>query len=184
MAANKTHDRRAADEAGDGHAGIPRDADGNPIFLILPPGMQAEYDGKLKACEAYWQETGDPAAPMEALISAYCYRQPIRQLWLVEAICAAMTKRRTKRYVTRRYNATIRWMRYTAVRDAERAGMTWDDAYEYAAGQLAKTPAAALGPSMKADYGEVARDLKQGRSALYFFTPKVPKFGKAQARSR
>ncbi len=166
------------------HAVVPCDADGNPDFLIIPPGMQAEYDRTLAACRVGWQATGDPAALMEALVLSCLYRQP-PPLWLVEAACMVMSKRRTKRYMTRRYNATIKWMRYVAVRDAVGAGFQWQskhgqNAYERAAEQLAGTKAAAQSPSMKAHYDEVARDLKQGRSALYVYTPKIPKFEKAQ----
>ena len=171
-----------ASETDDDHPGIPHDADGNPIFLILPPDMQAEYDRKLEMCRAGWQATDDPAAPMEALVLAYCYRQP-PQFWFVEAACMVMSKRRTKRYMTRRYNATIKWMRYEQVRHAVREeGLHWPQAYRRAAERLAKTTAKAEWPSMKADYDEVARDIKQGRGALYVFMPKTPNFARYKAR--
>ena len=160
----------------DGHAGIPRDANGDPLFLILPSAMRAEYERKLAACEAGWQATRDPAAVMEAMTLAACYRQPIQlSSWIIEAACAALGKRRTKGHMTRRYNATIRWMRYAAVRDAVRSGLNWDDAYVEAERTLAKTPAAADRLTMKDDYIRVARDLREGRSALYVYTPKIPR---------
>jgi hypothetical protein len=167
-------------DADDGHAGIPRDdAGGNPVFLILPPAMRAEYERKLAACEAGWQATRDPAAVMEAMILAACYRQPIQfQSWTIEAACAALGKRRTKGYVTRHHYATIRWMRYTAVRDS--VARTWPARYEDAANKLANTPAAADALTMKEDYARVARDLREGRGAQYFYTPKIPKLGAAQ----
>jgi hypothetical protein len=167
----------------DDHAGIPRDANGDPIFLILPPAMQAEYDRKLAACWAGWEATKDPAAPLEALILAHCYRQTTtNHFWLVEAACTLMLKRRTKGYITRHYNATIRWMRYAAVRDAERTGLSWDDAYEDAAQKLANTNARGEARTMRGAYDEVIGDLRAGRGALYFFTPKIPNLGGARTR--
>ena len=47
-----------------GPQGIPRDAKGNPVFLVLPPGVEA---GSQASCERHWQETGDPAALGTAL---------------------------------------------------------------------------------------------------------------------
>jgi hypothetical protein len=170
------------DEADDDHRGIPRDAEGDPIYLILPPDMRAEYERKLAACRAGWEATRDPAAPMEALVLALNYRQP-PQLWFVEAACAVMHRRRTRGYVTRRINATIRWMRFAAVRDAVRSGLTWLAAYQDASDKLARTAARGEPGTMKAAYDEVIRDLREGRSALYTYTPTVPKFGAAQTRA-
>jgi hypothetical protein len=170
------------DEADDDHRGIPRDAEGNPVYLILPPDMRAEYERKLAACWAGWEATRDPAAPMEALVLALNYRQP-PQLCFVEAACAVMSKRRTKGYVTLRTNATKRWMRFVAVRAAKRRGVTWEAARGDASDEMARTAARGEARTMKADYDEVIRDLKEGRSALYTYTPKVPKFGAAQTRA-
>jgi hypothetical protein len=55
--------------AGDGedpHKHVPKDVDGNPVFLVLPPGVKASYDRKMRNCEAGWQATGDPWAVAEA----------------------------------------------------------------------------------------------------------------------
>ena len=171
-----------SDDADDDHRGIPRDAEGNPIYLILPPRIRAGYERKLAACRAGWEATQDPAAPMEALVLALVYRQP-PQLWFIEAACAVMSRRRTKGYVTRRYNATIRWMRFAAVRDAKRRGLTWEAAYDDAADELSWTAASAEPRTMKAAYDEVANDLRWGRQALYTYTPTIPKFGAAQTRA-
>jgi hypothetical protein len=170
------------DEADDDHRGIPRDAEGVPIYFILPPDIRPGYERKLAACRAGWEATRDPAAPMEALVWALCYRQP-PQLWFVEAACAVMLRRRTKGYVTRCINATIKWMRYVAVRDALSRGLTWLAAYDDASDKLARTAARAAAGTMKAAYDEVIRDLRGGRDALYTYTPKVPKFGAAQTRA-
>jgi hypothetical protein len=55
------------DDVGD-HPGIPRDADGVPIFLVLPPELRASYDKKMRRCERGWQTTRDPAFVGEAQI--------------------------------------------------------------------------------------------------------------------
>jgi hypothetical protein len=65
-------------------------------------------------------------------------------------------------------------MRYEAVRDAERAGLSWDAAYADAAKLLAGTRAAGQPRTMKADYIEVKADLNDGRGARYFI-PKMPR---------
>ena len=169
--------RRFVDEIDD-HPGIPRDADGVPIFFILPPAKRASYDKKLARCEVRWRATGDPAFAIEAYVLTYLHRQP-PALWVTEAVCNLGTKSRTKGYVTRAFNAGIRRMRYEAVRDAhgggpKRGGLTWTAAYDRAAENLAQTPAAAGRDSMEADYKKVKRDLKQGRFDR-FGVPKMPR---------
>jgi len=57
-----------ADRPGDDHPGIPRDANGIPIWLRLPADMRAKYDRKLERCRARWRATRDPAFIIEALI--------------------------------------------------------------------------------------------------------------------
>ena len=43
----------ATDEIDD-RLGIPRDSNGDPIFLVLPPAIQARYDRRMKRCERAW----------------------------------------------------------------------------------------------------------------------------------
>jgi hypothetical protein len=153
------------DEADD-HFGVPRDADGVPVFFVLPAELQASYDKRMARCERGWQATGDPAFVSEAQILVHLHRQP-PLLWLSEAICMLAVKRRTKGHVTRAFNAAIRRMRYEAVRDAKHEGRTWHEAYEHAADVLASTRAAAELSTMESAYKQVKRDLKQGRFGLY-----------------
>jgi hypothetical protein len=123
MATDETDDRRAADEADD-HPGIPRDADGVPIFLILPPGMEKSYDRKLTRCRAGWQATGDPAFVVEAQILTYTHRQPLL-LWLTEAVTTLGTNRRSKDHAKRALEAHVRFTRYDALRTAKGHGLRW-----------------------------------------------------------
>lgn len=61
--------------AGPQPAGIPRDAKGNPVFLVLPPGVEAGSQRYLASCERHWQETGDPAALGTALTHVHLLRR-------------------------------------------------------------------------------------------------------------
>ena len=151
---------------------IPLAADGNPIFFILPPGVQASYDQRMLTCRQGWETTSDPAFAIEAYIYTHLFRQP-PPLWVTEAVCSLAVRRRTKAYITRAFNAAIRWMRFEAVRDAKRT-RTWEDAYEHAAESLAGTAARGKGTTMKTDYNRVMADLKAGRSGLYI-RPKMPR---------
>jgi len=64
-------------------------------------------------------------------------------------------------------------MRYQTVRDAKRSGLTWESAYDRAAEVLAETTARADRDTMKDSYAKVAKDLREGRGALYGM-PKSP----------
>jgi hypothetical protein len=151
---------------------IARDADGNPIFFVLPPAMEASYGRKLRRCEAGWRATGDPAFVIEAVILSYLHRQPLR-LWQTEAMVTLATKRRTKGYATSALKAAIRLLRYQAVLKAKRRRARsgrptpWDDAYEQAAEVLAGTGAAAKAATMKKAYCDVVDHIKTGRGGLY-----------------
>lgn len=151
---------------------IPLDGDGVPVFLILPPAVQATYDRWMKECEQGWLATDDPAFVIKALTHTYLYRQPPR-FWVTEAACTLATRHRTKGYATRAFNAAIRLTRYEVVRDAQRAGRSWDEAYEYAAEVLAPTRAAGESRTMKGAYLQVVGDLKRGRGGLYR-VPQMP----------
>jgi hypothetical protein len=120
---------------------IPRDAAGNPIFLILLDGIRASYDRKLAACEAGWRETGDPFAVSEAAILVHLHRQPLPR-WLTEAVTMLAIDRRGKAHAKRALEAAADSLRYQAVRDAKaerRAGnlqgrkVSWELAYGRAA---------------------------------------------------
>jgi hypothetical protein len=157
--------------------GIPHDADGVPIFFVLPPDLRTSYNNKLARCERGWLATEDPAFAIEAFILTHLHRQP-PLLWVTEAACSLAARRRTKGHIKRAIEAVIRRMRYEAVRDAhgggpKRGGLAWDQAYVRAAETLALTRAAAEPSTMEAVYKQVKRDLKQGRGGLYAM-PKMP----------
>jgi hypothetical protein len=154
---------------------IPRDAAGDPIFLILPENIRASYDRKLAACEAGWRETGDPLAVSEAAILVHLYRQPLPR-WLAEAVAMLADDRRGRAHAKRALEAAADSMRYQAVCDAK-AGRTWEAAYGQAADVLAGTPARGSADAMKRSYQKVKRDLRAGRGGLYF-TPKSPNITK------
>jgi hypothetical protein len=162
---------------------IPRDAAGDPVFLILPDDrVRASYDRKLAACEAGWRETGDPAAVGEAAILVHSHRQPLPR-WLTEAVVMLATNSRGKDPAKRALEAAADSLRYQAVRDAKagrRAGdlkgrekVSWEAAYGRAAEVLAPTFARGSADTMKRSYQKVKRDLREGRGARYF-TPKIP----------
>lgn len=150
----------------DPHRGIPKDENGDPIFLVLPDGVRASYERKMTKCKAGWQATGDPAFVSEAQVHIHLHRQP-PPLWLSEAVIELAAKRRTKGYATRIINAAVRRMRYETVREAQQGGMTWDAAYEAAAELLAGTDAKGAAGTMKDAYVEVAADLRNGRGGRY-----------------
>jgi hypothetical protein len=108
----------------DDHAGIPRDAKGDPIFLILPPGVQSSYDRRLFACERGWFTTKDPAFVAEALIWAGLHRQP-NPPWLTDAAVSLVLGRRTKTHANRAHDDLIHWMRFDTLRTAKEQGLRW-----------------------------------------------------------
>jgi hypothetical protein len=152
----------------DPHRDVPKDEDGDPIFLVLPDGVRASYERKMAKCKAGWQATGDPAFVSEAEVHAHLHRQP-KPLWHTEAVIELCAKRRTKGYATRVLNAAVKWQRFDAVREAKRSGMTWDEAYEEAAKRLRGATASGEASTMKDTYVEVAADLKNGRGGRYLW---------------
>jgi hypothetical protein len=98
------------------HAGIPRDVEGNPIFLILPPELRAEYEEQMVACKAAWEEDGEPLAIAEATTWTRIYRQPIAH-WLEAAVVKLAVSCSTQTHANRRLAARKRWLRYECVRN-------------------------------------------------------------------
>jgi hypothetical protein len=43
-----------------GYERIPRDAAGNPVFLILSADDRKRYDQWMKSCKAGWRDAADP----------------------------------------------------------------------------------------------------------------------------
>jgi hypothetical protein len=157
----------------DPHYNIPRDANGDPVYLILPDDIRRSYARYMLSCEAGWRETGDPAFVAEAQTWTHYHRQPI-PAWLHEAVWALALRRRGRAHAARAKAAAIRLMRYQVVRDAQRRGLTWEAAYVHAADVLKQTNARGEPDTMKAAYITVKMDLKAGRHGLYS-TPKLPR---------
>ena len=106
------------------HRDIPKDANGDPVYFILPDDMRASYERKLRKCERGWQATSDPAFITEAEILRHLHRQ-VSPLWLAEANIKLHAERRTKDHVKRAIEAGIRWMRYDTLRTAKEHGLHW-----------------------------------------------------------
>jgi hypothetical protein len=163
----------------DDHRGIPRDAKGDPIFLILPEGVRAKYQARMAACESAWRE-GEPLAVAEAVTRTHHHRQPI-PAWLEQAVVELAMARRSDSQAKRHAESGLHLMRYMAVRDLKvgtpgqnrryippAVRMSWEKAYEQAAEMLAGTAAAAEPATMKNSYQKVKRELKAGHSGQYF----------------
>ena len=150
----------------DPHYNLPRDADGMPEYFILPDGVRRTYERWMRAEEAGWRETGDPTFAATANSLAIFHRQP-PPMWTHEAFWVVALGRRGKRHAARAKAAAIRLMRYQAVRDAQRSGLTWDEAYVRAAEVLKDSYARGEPDTMRTDYCTVKTDLKNGRHGLY-----------------
>ena len=159
----------------DGHAGIPHDANGVPIFLICRRSCGRASSKKLVQCEAAWRE-GKSLAVAEAQELTRFYRQPI-PAWLGEAVVELAVKRRTKKQAKRHLEAQKNFARYSLVRDLKvgipglyepAAALTWPDAWNEASRLLEGTLAKGDEDTMKRAYADVKRDLTAGRSGKYF----------------
>ncbi len=147
---------------------IPRDAKGDPVFLILPDGVRASYDRKMAQCEAGWRGTGDPWAVSQAHTLTRLYRQ-VAPPWLDDAVFGLAARRRTRAHDKRALETEIRLTRYTVVRDAHARGLPWERAYAHAAEALAWHPLARGGvEAMRKAYLTVKKDLNAGRHGRYF----------------
>jgi hypothetical protein len=100
----------------DDHRGIPRDAEGNPIYLILPNVIRIKYERLITACERAWIQTGDPLAYVEATGWAFAHRQPL-PTWVFHAIVKTGAELRTPQQAKTALLRNIHFMRYRAVRD-------------------------------------------------------------------
>jgi hypothetical protein len=163
--------KRSKTRSDDDHPGIPRDANGDPIFLILPSALRARYEKEMALCEGAWR-AGEVCAVSEAVELSRCYRQPIPD-WLGEAVVRTIAKLRTKAQARRYREAQARMTRYMTVRDLKvgipgiyepTAGhLSWLDAYAEASRILEGTYAKGDTDTMKSDYAKVKRDLKATR---------------------
>ena len=164
--------RQSRDKADPGpeYEHIPRDAKGDPVFLILPDGVRASYDRKMPQCEAGWRATGDPWAVSQAHTLTRLHRQ-VAPLWLDDAVFGLAARRRTRAHDKRAHEAEVRLMRYMAVRDAHAEGLSFEKAYVHAAKALPLwNPAIprVSANTMRLTYQTVKKDLKAGRGGRYF----------------
>src|SRR2546430_17433339 len=105
---DKDATRAAKTNGRDPHRDIPKDANGDPIFFVMPDGVRASYERKLRQCEIGWLATDDPAFVTEAEILRHLHRQ-VSPLWLTEANIGPQAKRRTESHAKRGIQAPIRW---------------------------------------------------------------------------
>ncbi|OLB69080.1 MAG: hypothetical protein AUI16_29725 [Alphaproteobacteria bacterium 13_2_20CM_2_64_7] len=164
---DKDATRAAKTNGRDPHRDIPKDANGDPIFFVMPDGVRASYERKLRQCEIGWLATDDPAFVTEAEILRHLHRQ-VSPLWLTEANIALNAKRRTKGHAKRAIEAHIRWKRYDAVRTAKEHGLRWlqdraKRAIEHAA--KAKKYAAELSGVRKAEHAAAKRKAEDAAEA-------------------
>jgi hypothetical protein len=160
--------RATENGAHDPHRNIPKDGNGDPLYLVLPDDLRARYERKLAACEAAWRETKDPFMFAEACSLAFYHRQPLPP-WLHEAAWAVAAGSRGKSHAKRALEAAVHLMRYLAVQEAKAKGVTWLEAYNHAAATAACAPEAA-----KASYAMVKKDLRARRTGRYH-TVKTPR---------
>jgi hypothetical protein len=153
--------------AADDHCGIPRDAEGNPISLVLPRAMRERYENQIAQCEAAWR-AGEPLAAAEAAVQCQLYRQPI-PTWLADAVVELAMRRRTKKQAKRYQEVQKDRPRFELVRDLKVANRTWPEAYAEASGMLEGTLARGDEDTMRRAYKAVKRDLKAGRYAGKYF---------------
>ena len=121
----------------DCHENIPKDANGDPIFLILPPGIRAKYEERMSGLEQAWAATKDPAYFREAnSLGAFLYRQPTPR-WLYEAGDAIAAGRRTKQHDEKYLDGQRPFLvRYTTVHAYREESCTEDEALDKACAEL------------------------------------------------
>jgi len=150
---------RSPEADDDDHRGIPRDAAGNPIFFLLSPVLQEQYDKQMAQCEAAWRG-GEPLAVAEAAVRSQLYRQP-PPAWVADAVVELAVKCRTKKQAKRQL-----------VRALKQANRTWPEAYTEASSMLEGTLARGDEDTIARANKAVTRDLKARRYARKYFTLK------------
>jgi hypothetical protein len=165
-------DKTRPDAEDDDHRGIPRDAAGDPVFLILPAKIQTKLDVRLAACRLAWEQAREPLALTEATTLLHYHRQPVPK-WLEEAFVTFVMGARRKQQAERYQDATTRMARYTSVRDRKvgipgvyepTAGHTsWEKTLEDVAEEQGRSA-----ENVKAAHKKVRGDLKAGRHGVYF----------------
>jgi hypothetical protein len=179
----------------DGHQGIPRDANGVPIFLILPDDIRTKYERKIAACEKAWMQTKDPLAYIEATTWVWSHRQRM-PTWLHDAIVRVGVDLRTPQQAENARDAYMHHQRYRAVMDVLYDTVRTEDgrfklvarrnskgrpiskqkAYE-AAAQICECD----WPAVKRSYKRVKDDLKDGYGGRYHIM-KLPRLNALRTR--
>jgi hypothetical protein len=150
------------------HDNVPKDAKGVPVFFILPDGVRASYERKLRSSKRAWLATGDPGALRKAAYDIKYHRQPEPD-WYFDAIVTLLTGMRSDDDVQRAQRNAVHSQRYQIVRDilADNAAdpeMSVDDACEHAANRFA---AYGSWQDFKRSYYKVKKALKQGYGAAF-----------------
>jgi hypothetical protein len=152
------------------HEGIPRDSDGVPTYVILPPPDRAYYEERLASFERAWNATKDPAYYRQANTWVGCFRQP-HPPWLIEAGDMLAAGQRTPKHDEDYADAQRHFLRYQRVRDHIAAGLDEDRAISKAIEELAKMQAAASWYTVRDSYKKVLRELQA--NGLGRYTPFV-----------
>jgi hypothetical protein len=158
------------------HRDIPKDANGDPVFLILPAGVKADYERRDRNNKETWLATGNPGALRKAALDIKHFRQP-QPDWYVDAIVTILTNMISDRDVQRAKNNAMHSRRYQIVRDikadADAAGaeISIDEASERAADRFKTLGSFA---DMRQSYFKVQRALKKGLGGA-FSTIHIPR---------
>jgi hypothetical protein len=153
----------------DPHRDIPKDANGDPIFFVLPDGVKASYERTLRSAKDAWCTTGDPGALRQAAVFIKHHRQPMPD-WFFDAIMTLTTNLRSDSDVQRANDNATHSQRYQVVRDqiADAATAGVKLAVDKASGRAADR-FRTLGSTedLKRSYYKVKKALKQGLGAAF-----------------
>jgi hypothetical protein len=154
----------------DPHRDIPKDANGDPIFLILPDGVRASYERKLENAKRAWLATGDPGALRQAAAHIKFHRQPMPD-WVFDALMTFLTGLRGDSDVKRAKNNAVHSQRYQVVRDekadAEAAPGIEMSVDEASARAAAKFKTLGSAEDLRRSYFKVRKALKQGLGGAF-----------------
>jgi hypothetical protein len=151
----ESHLQAPTENAGcDYHENIPKDANGDPIFLILPLGIRVRYEERMAGLKQAWAATKDPAYFREAFTWSFLYRQPTPR-WLYEAGDAIAAGRRTKQHDEKYLDGQRHLVRYTTVRAYREESCTEDEAFDKACAELEQMGQAASRYTIKDSYDRI-----------------------------
>jgi hypothetical protein len=160
----------AAKKDRDPHRDIPRDSAGDPIFLILPDGVRASYERKLKAAKQAWLATGDTGALRQAWVYIKTHRQPPPD-WFFDALMTLLTGLRGASDVQRAKNNAVHSQRYQVVRDekadAEAATGTEISVDEASARAADRFKTLGSAEDLRHSYFKVRKALKEGLGGAF-----------------